>query len=103
MSWGEASRLTEILMRDPSSWVAAELAGWQYPATRDGLTLRDLYDLQHQSKSKRKPKAYPRPWDKAPKKIGSSSGVSIAEFERIKNGMLPTQPRDARGRFVKAS
>lgn len=62
MAWGEALRLTEVLLQDPSSWLASSMAGWQYPVARTDLVLMDLYDLQHTSKSKRKPKAYPRPW-----------------------------------------
>lgn len=101
MSWAEAHRLTEILLNDPSSQIGAKMAGWQYPLTRGELTLRDLYDLQHQSKAKRKPKPYPRPWDVAPKKIGGAS-VSMAEYESMKAGIRTGQPRDALGRFVKA-
>lgn len=100
MPWGEAYRLSEILLGDPSSMLGAALAGWQYPLTRGELTLRDLYDLQHRSKSKRKPKPYPRPWDKKPVKIGGGTGLSIAEFESVMADMTPSQPRDSRGRFL---
>lgn len=102
MSWGEAVRLVEVLASDPSSMLGAAMAGWQYPLTRGELTLRDLYDLQHKSKAKRKPKPYPRPWDAKPKQIGTS--LSVAEYEAIKTAMETTrpQPRDARGRFIKA-
>ena len=68
MSFGEAIRLTSVLAGDPSSQVAASLGGWAHPISREDITLRDLYDLQHMSKAKRKPKAYPRPWPKQVKK-----------------------------------
>lgn len=62
MSWGEAVRLVELLSADPSSAIAAALAEWAHPIPREAIVLMDLYDLQHASKSKRKPKPYPRPW-----------------------------------------
>lgn len=73
MSYGEAWRLLAILQSDPSSYVAAALAGWEYPVSREDLVTRDLYDLTHQlawqqagGKGK-KPEAYPRPWPKVTK------------------------------------
>jgi hypothetical protein len=62
MGYGEAYRLTTLLIADPSTRVGAALSSWSHPASREALVLMDLYDLQHQSKSKRKPKPYPRPW-----------------------------------------
>ena len=60
MDWAEAFRLTTILAGDPSSQVCAALAGWTYPLDWSGIALRDLYDLQHSSKSKKKrPTAVP--------------------------------------------
>ena len=61
MSWGEATRQTRTLSLDPSSHIAAALAGWEYPVSREALVLMDLFDLQHISKAKRKPSPYPRP------------------------------------------
>lgn len=72
MRWGEAYRLAGVLARDPASAVAASVAGWHYPLSREALALADLYDLQHHSKVKRKPKPYPRPWvDKDRKRHGT--------------------------------
>jgi hypothetical protein len=62
MTYGEAWRVLSVLGRDPSSWVAASLSGWQTPVTQESAVLMDLFDLQHASKSKHKPKPYPRPW-----------------------------------------
>lgn len=102
MPWSEAHRLTEILLNDPSSQIGAAVAGWQYPLSRGDLTLRDLYDLQHRSKAKRKPKPLPRPWDAPAKRIGSGTSLAISEYEAIKAAVQIGQPRDARGRFAKA-
>ena len=68
MSWGEAWRLFHILVRDPSSQVAAALGEWDHPTSYEALILADLYDLQHQTKSKRKVKPYPRPFGSARRK-----------------------------------
>lgn len=103
MTWGEAWRLVQILLADPSSWVAAVTNDWDYPTTREDLTLRELYDLQHRSKAKRTPKALPRPWDKRGKNIGGGTNLSIDEFKAIKAALSEagtTQPRDALGRFA---
>lgn len=63
MTWGEAWRHTRTLAGDPSSYVAAAVAGWEHPLTREALVLMDLFDLQHLAANpKRKPKPYPRPW-----------------------------------------
>jgi len=103
MSFGEAIRLTSVLAADPSSHVAAALGGWAYPLSWGDITLRDLYDVQLASKSKRKPKPYPRPWDERPTRTGGGTSLTIAEFRAIKANLasLQAQPRDAAGRFVK--
>jgi hypothetical protein len=62
--------LIDDLRHDTSSRLQAALAGWDYPATREAIVLMDLFDLQHNSKSKRKIKPYPRPWPVNQKKIG---------------------------------
>ena len=73
MSWGEAVRLSRELSRDWSSAVAAALAGWDYPLSREAIVMADLYDLQHITKAKRRPAPYPRPWKpEQVKKFGTS-------------------------------
>lgn len=67
--------LIDGLMHDPSSRLHAVVAGWDYPATREWMALVDLYDLQHAKASKRKPKPYPRPFDKAKTRIGGKNHV----------------------------
>lgn len=84
MPWAEAYRLTEILLNDPSSQVAAAVAGWRYPLSRGDLTLRDLYDLQHKSKAKRKPAPYPRPWDVEPKRYGAGTRLTATEYRALR-------------------
>ena len=66
MTWGESVRLTQVLLGDPTAQVATSVAGWAYPASREALTLADLYDVTVRANSKRHAKvsAYPRPWDK---------------------------------------
>ena len=107
MTWGEAWRLFELLAIDGSSQIGAAMSGWTQPATRTDLTLRDLYDLQHRSKAKRKPEQYPRPWDKKTSRVGAGTSLTIAEFKAIKANLMGTvtvpRPRDALGRFVKRS
>ena len=103
MSYGEALRLITVLAGDPSSQTAAALGGWAHPITRTDSTLRDLYDLQHISKAKRKPEPYPRPWDERPTHTGAGTSLTIAEYRAIRAGLssLEPQPRDAAGRFIK--
>lgn len=68
MSFGEAYRLAQTLAADPTSAVAAAVAGWERPTSHAELVLMDLIDLTNLiawskagGKGKR-PKAYPRPW-----------------------------------------
>ena len=84
MSWGEALTLTTVLAADPSSHVAAALGGWSHPLSREDMTLRDLYELQHITKAKRKPKPYPRPWDEQPTRTGGGTSLTVEQFRAIK-------------------
>ena len=84
MSFGEAIRLVSVLSADPSSQVCASVAGWSHPVTRTDLTLRDLFDLQHATKSKRKPKPYSRPWDQRPTRTGSGTSLTVRQFRALK-------------------
>lgn len=83
MTWGEAIRLTTILSADPSSHVGAALAGWDHPASREALILMDLYDLQHQSKAKRRPKPYPRPFPDRHKRTFGRTRLTREGLRRI--------------------
>jgi hypothetical protein len=74
MGWGEAWRLTKLLLTDPSSQLAASVAGWPHPWPREAFVLADLYDLLHKvNAGKRKPKPYPRPGDKRHKRFGRAT------------------------------
>lgn len=88
MPWDEAWRLFTVLASDPSSHVAAAVAGWEHPTSWADLTLRDLVDVQIESKTKTKQKPYRRPWDKANKKVsptfGGTTPMTIADFEALK-------------------
>ena len=107
MDWGEAWRLLGLLLVDPEAQITAALAGWSHPIARSDITMRALYDLQHITKVKKKPKPYPRPWDAKPKRVGAGVSLSIDEFKAIKAGLTETvdvrRPRDALGRFVKVT
>lgn len=100
MGWGEACRVWTLLARDPNSWVASEINGWQYPLGREGLILSDLYDATANAHFK-KPKKYHRPWDEPPKRFGDAA-MSKAHLRAVLDVNRKTQgrPRDARGRFV---
>ena len=117
MTWGEAWRQLGILGNDPSSCVAAEIAGWSHPIDRVSLILMDLYDLQHASKVKKAPKPYPRPWPESSKQRLKPSthltqdeivaALRAAGHTALLPGEVPEpfvrpRERDARGRFVKA-
>jgi hypothetical protein len=78
MGWGEAWRLFERLATDPSSQVGAALAGWNFPLSREGLALSDLFDVNARAHFK-KPKPYIRPWDEKPRKFGNRS-LTKAQF-----------------------
>lgn len=61
MSWGEAYRLTEVLLADPSSPVAAAVYEWKMPVSPEWLVLADIWDaLSH--RVYKNPKPYQRPF-----------------------------------------
>jgi hypothetical protein len=94
MSWGEAWRLFNILAADPSTQVAAQLAGWKHPADRIDLILRDLFDLEFR-KAKKSPKPYPRPWDKQEtRRMGAGRHMSIADYEAVMARQLEEEDGD---------
>ena len=86
MSWGEAWRLTHELVLDPSSHVSAAVGGWSFPVTREWIVAADSYDAFVSSKSSKghKPKPYPRPWDHAPRAIGSGTSMTVAEYRALR-------------------
>lgn len=88
MSWSEAVRLSYILRADPSSALAAALAGWDHPISREALILMDHYDLDRGVAGDKRWKGYPRPWktsDKTTQRHGNAAGRSRAEVAAILN------------------
>lgn len=99
MTWGEAYRITEQLCGDPSSAVAAAVAGWEHTATREALAVMNLYDLMHQiawaqgGRKGPRPKPHPRPWKdqtKSRPKPTVSQDVVIAALQMAGHGPVPS-------------
>lgn len=121
MRWAQVWVLVGVLLADPASHLGAAVAGWSYPVDRATLVLMDLYDQHHQiaisqGGSKRKAKPYPRPWpSKTKSRTKPSADLTqdeiIAALRKAGHTAAlpgvyqppPPRPRDARGRFVKAS
>lgn len=86
MSHGEAIRLAGVLTSDPSSHVAASMAGWPHPVSREWLVAADLFDLQHRVAAGRKtPPPYPRPWTRQATRIGAGTALTPEEFRAAWN------------------
>lgn len=84
MAWHEAWDLTQELLHDPTSRVAAAVAEWTHPISHEAMALLDLYDLLAIVNSgKKKPKPYPRPWDPKPVKHGGTNGRTQEEVRAI--------------------
>lgn len=83
MTWGEAYRLARTLSADPSTALCAALAGWAHPVTREAMALMDLYDLQHTSKAKRRPRPYPRPWGEKTRRRLGGARLSPAQLRDV--------------------
>lgn len=84
MTFGEAWSLVQALATDPSSHVAAALAGWRHPWSQEAIILADLYDLQHQKAAgKKRVKPRPRPWDKKPERRRMVPDPSLTQEEIV--------------------
>jgi hypothetical protein len=84
MSWGEAWRLTEELLADPSSHVFAAINKWSHPATREALILADLVDAFIAAHSKKSPTRRPRPWDEKPKTYGVGTSMTVEQYRALR-------------------
>lgn len=64
VSLRELYPLVTMLHRNPESWLFAQINDWDFPASREYLTLADSIDVLIQANSKRgsRPKPYPRPF-----------------------------------------
>lgn len=75
------------LLRDPSSWLQASIAGWDFPVTREWIVGAHTYDLLHAVNSKKTPKPYPTPWpNENTKRLGRSNRPTnevLAQLERM--------------------
>lgn len=64
----EAWLLVNALMVDPTSHLAAAVAGWKYPMSREALIAADQFDLtvavNTDKKRRGKSKHYPRPFER---------------------------------------
>lgn len=74
MSFGEAIRLVKMLLQDPSSAVAAAVAGWKYPIDRTTMAVLDLFDVTVMAHSDSK-RGRPKPHGARPFEPGRSDGV----------------------------
>jgi hypothetical protein len=86
MTWGEAARIIGILTADPSSALAASVAGWAHPISREALALYDIFDLEHMVNSKKRPMPHPGRPGGSPdekKQRGNAAGRSSDEMKRI--------------------
>lgn len=66
--------LVRMLHRDPTSWLFAAVNEWDYPASRELLSLADLVDVlvQVNTRKGQRAKPYPRPFSQS-KKYGGRS------------------------------
>lgn len=67
MSLGEAARLLDRLLLDPSSATGAAAAGLAEPVSLEARVIADLWDLVMGAAAGKKATPYKRPWE-APKK-----------------------------------
>jgi hypothetical protein len=85
MSWGEALNLTRVLANDPSSQVAAGLAGWQFAVSREWLALKamaDNYVSVKTSKRGARLVALLDPAEKPTRRVGTAS-MSSSELQAV--------------------
>lgn len=71
-TWAEAIHLVSILLKDPTSWLAAEKNKWKHPASYEWMVLADQLDILIAVNSQKgKAKRTPRPWqDDGGERIG---------------------------------
>lgn len=92
MTFLEAVLLVSVLMRDPSSWLYAAEAEWDFPVSREWIVATHTYDLHAMVNSKSKPKPYPTPWPaENTKRIGSSKKQSSADVLKNLERMNPKE------------
>lgn len=81
ITWREAYSLTLELLRDPTSHLAAAVAGWRYPWSREAAALADLYDLLVVANTDRKHRGriepYPRPFEVDTRQVQRSAKPTV--------------------------
>lgn len=85
MSWREALDLVTELAGDPSSHVAAALAGWQFPASREWLALKVMADNYVAAKTSRRGAKLHQmldPTDKPKKHVGTAA-MSTTDMQAV--------------------
>ena len=91
IKYGEAYLLVAQLLKDPSSAVFAAANEWDFPLSREGLMLADLFDLLHQANSSKKVRnRYPRPFKQGAKRVGKTNR-SAADVKKILSRMNPKE------------
>lgn len=86
MTYGEAFRLLQVLLRDTSAAITAAVAGWESPVSQESLLLMDLFDLRHSIAISKK--APPHPGRPQPKR-GTVAGRPATEVLAI---LRPDKP-----------
>lgn len=78
--WDEAHALASSLFKDPTSWLYADLSGWQMPMHPLEPVLADHYDLANQKFVKQRVQQYPRRWANK-NRLGGKSKVRRTSAE----------------------
>lgn len=84
MPWGEAIRLTGVLVRDPTSQIAAAVSGWDRPWSHEWAVTAELFDRITQLHRAKAP-PYPRPWPNPNQKRHGRTDKPRAEVISILN------------------
>jgi hypothetical protein len=87
-TWLEAIHLVNILLKDPTSWLAAEKVKWKHPVSYEWMLLADQLDiLVAVNSQKGKAKRTPRPWlDDGAERIGkvkANQDTILRNLERM--------------------
>ena len=93
--WSEVISLVAILMSDPTSWLQAAKHNWSHPITYEWTLAAATYDLLATVNSKRKPKAWPRPWASSTKNQKTRKIRSDAKsvLQQAKDGDIEWQSK----------
>lgn len=97
MSWAEAVRLTHVILKDPSSHLAAAAAGWQNPASREWQILASLHDYFLKANFEGAEDGFiPRPWDAPRPKPTAMSREALDAILARQRALPPTPQQPSR-------